>query len=103
MGLLTVLACNAQHDDGPQPTVVTAGKLPGQPPSDALILFDGKDIAQWVYKDGRPASWPIVNGVLNVKERYRQYLYPSEIRQRPDSRRILDAGNAQCTWTGSRE
>jgi hypothetical protein len=67
VGLLTVFACEAQHDDGPQPTVVTAGKLPGQPPSDALILFDGKDIAQWVYKDGRPASWPIVNGILTCK------------------------------------
>src|ERR1017187_2171861 len=67
VGLLTAFACNAQHDDGPQPTVVTADKLPGQPPSDAVILFDGKDIAQWVYKYGRPASWPIVNGILTCK------------------------------------
>ena len=67
VGLLMAFACEAQHDDGPQPTVVTAGKLPGQPPSDAVILFDGKDIAQWVYKDGRAASWPIVNGILTCK------------------------------------
>jgi hypothetical protein len=50
-----------------QPKVVTPGALPGQPPSDAMVLFDGKDVAQWVYKDGRPAAWPIVNGILTCK------------------------------------
>jgi hypothetical protein len=50
-----------------QPKVVTPGAQPGQPPSDAIVLFDGKDVAQWAYKDGRPAAWPIVDGVLTCK------------------------------------
>lgn len=50
-----------------QPKVVTPGAQPGQPPSDAIALFNGKDVSQWVYKDGRPAAWPIVDGVLTCK------------------------------------
>ena len=40
---------------------------PGPPPSDAIILFDGKDTSAWVYKDGRPAEWPVIDGVLTCK------------------------------------
>jgi hypothetical protein len=50
-----------------QPILVVPGALPGQPPSDAVVLFDGKDVSQWVYKDGRPAAWPIVDGILTCK------------------------------------
>jgi len=53
--------------DGPQPTPVVPGALPGQPPSDAIVLFDGKDISQWQYKDGRAGAWPIVDGILTCK------------------------------------
>lgn len=36
------------HDiDRPQPPVVTPGAQPGQPPSDAVVLFDGKDLSRW--------------------------------------------------------
>jgi len=31
----------------PRPSVVTPGQYPGQPPSDALVLFEGKDLSQW--------------------------------------------------------
>src|SRR5436305_5982491 len=66
--LLLCAAISAQRvDDGPQPVAVVAGALPGQPPSDAIVLFDGKDVGQWEYKDGRPAAWPIVDGVLTCK------------------------------------
>jgi len=66
--LLAPLPLFAQRGgDGPQPTVVTAGAMPGQSPSDAIVLFDGKDVSQWVYKDGRPAAWPIVDGILTCK------------------------------------
>src|ERR1039457_3919757 len=47
-----------------QPKVVTPGASPGQPPSDAIVLYNGKDVSSWVYKDGRPAQWPVANGVL---------------------------------------
>ena len=37
---------------------------PGKPPSDAIVLFNGKDLSQWVSMDGSPAKWRIRNGVL---------------------------------------
>jgi hypothetical protein len=54
------------HDsDRPQPPVVkpAAEDKPGQPPADAVILFDGKDLAQWKGKDG-PAKWTVKDGVF---------------------------------------
>jgi Domain of Unknown Function (DUF1080) len=66
--LLLCAAILAQRgDDGPQPVAVVPGSLPGQPPSDAIVLFDGKDVSQWEYKDGRAAAWPVVDGVLTCK------------------------------------
>jgi hypothetical protein len=66
--LLLCAASSAQlAGDDPQPTPVVPASLPGQPPSDAIVLFDGKDISQWQYKDGRAGAWPIVEGILTCK------------------------------------
>ena len=57
----------------PQPTVVTPGKVPcSQPtpaPSDAIILFDGKDLSQWESVNGGEAKWPVADGVVTVEKR----------------------------------
>ncbi|SOE20788.1 protein of unknown function [Spirosomataceae bacterium TFI 002] len=47
----------------PEVSVVTPGKLPWNPPSDAIILFDGTDLNNWVsQKDPtKAAPWKIVN------------------------------------------
>jgi hypothetical protein len=38
------------HDPGrPHPPVVTPGAQAGAPPSDAIVLFDGKDLSQWTF------------------------------------------------------
>jgi hypothetical protein len=40
---------------------------PGPPPSDAIVLFDGKDLSQWKSdKDGGLAKWDIKDGVATV-------------------------------------
>ena len=50
------------------PRVVTPGTSPGAPPSDAIVLFDGKDLSQWESeKDGSPALWTVAEGVATVK------------------------------------
>jgi Domain of Unknown Function (DUF1080) len=58
------------HDrDRPQPTVVDPGvpstqDQAGRAPSDAVVLFDGKDISQWVAMDGSPTKWVMRDGAL---------------------------------------
>ena len=55
----------------PVPKVVTPGKRPGDAPSDAIILFDGKNLDQWVQNnDGSPAKWDIIDSVLTVNKKY---------------------------------
>lgn len=53
----------------PVPRVVTPGAQCGAPPSDAIILFDGKNLDQWVSsKDKSPAQWTVHDGVVTVKK-----------------------------------
>lgn len=63
--LFAAAICLAQ-DEGPQPRYVDPGK-PGQAPSDAVVLFSGKDLSEWVHQDGRPAQWPVDLGVITCK------------------------------------
>lgn len=41
----------------------------GQAPSDAIVLFDGDDLDQWVSaRDKSPAGWTVAGGVLTVNK-----------------------------------
>jgi hypothetical protein len=49
------------------PPVVTAGKTYGEVPSDAEILFDGKDLNNWVSAgSGKAAAWDVRDGAMTV-------------------------------------
>ena len=55
----------------PQPRVVTPGSFstpeqPGKPPSDAIVLFDGKDLSKWESEKAGPAPWKVENGYFEV-------------------------------------
>jgi hypothetical protein len=55
----------------PKPTVVTPGTFstqeqPGTPPSDAVVLFDGKDLSKWTAGGGKDAGWKVENGYFVV-------------------------------------
>ena len=54
----------------PVPKVVTPGATCNAAPSDAIVLFDGKNLDQWVSaKDGKsPADWTVADGVLTVSK-----------------------------------
>jgi len=56
----------------PQPDVVTPGSVdcsdPIPAPSDALVLFDGKDLSQWKSSREGEARWIVENGVFTVQK-----------------------------------
>lgn len=64
------------HDPSrPRPVVITPGAQVGQPPSDAVILFDGKDLSKWsavsfgtasYTQSDAPAPWKVENGYFEV-------------------------------------
>ena len=57
------------HDpERPMPPVVDPGPAgdPVPAPSDAVILFDGKNLSQWTDGKGQPARWKIENGHMEV-------------------------------------
>jgi hypothetical protein len=64
------------HDPSrPRPAVITPGAQVGQPPSDAVVLFDGKDLSKWSavqfgtasYKQSDAAApWKVENGYFEV-------------------------------------
>jgi hypothetical protein len=54
------------HDlNRPQPRAVDPGG-PGKAPSDAVVLFDGKDLSKWKAAKGGAAPWKVENGYFEV-------------------------------------
>jgi hypothetical protein len=75
----------------PEPRVVVPGATCGAAPSDAIILFDGKNLDEWVSAQDRsaPAKWIVANGVVTVsktagnietKRTFRNYQFHMEWR-----------------------
>ncbi len=58
----------------PHPRVVIPGtestqERPGRPPSDAVVLFDGKDLSKWTHRRQGVAAepkWKVVDGYMEV-------------------------------------
>ena len=52
----------------PVPKIVTPAPYLGivPAPSDAIVLFDGKDLSQWKSRDGSDAKWKVEGGVITV-------------------------------------
>jgi hypothetical protein len=53
----------------PRPDVIAPGAEPGAAPSDAVVLFDGTDLGEWVSGDGQAAKWKVENGYVEVVPR----------------------------------
>jgi methane monooxygenase PmoA-like/3-keto-disaccharide hydrolase len=99
------------HDDRrPHPRVVTAANEPGAPPSDAIVLFNGKDLSAWTSHfgdsshagtNGAPPEWKVADGYVEAvprtgdiatKEKFGdcqlhvEWASPAEIQGRSQSR-----------------
>lgn len=71
-------AANAQQTAKPEetevyepvPKIVTPGKTCGQAPSDAIVLFDGKNLDQWVLTNdtASAAKWTVADGIITVNK-----------------------------------
>jgi hypothetical protein len=62
-----------RHEDtefyAPVPPVVTPGRTDSAPPSDAIVLFGGTNLDEWVLtRDKSPATWLVADGVLTVNK-----------------------------------
>ncbi|MDO3628306.1 DUF1080 domain-containing protein [Mucilaginibacter sp. BT774] len=74
-GAVMAFAQQAKPEDTetwePIPKVVTPGATFKDAPSDAIILFDGKNLDEWVQNaDGSPAKWDVADGILTVNKNY---------------------------------
>src|SRR5262245_37256373 len=53
----------------PEPRVVAPGKTSSDAPSDAIVLFDGKDFSQWETESGKgDIQWKIDGGAATVNK-----------------------------------
>ncbi|HJZ96460.1 MAG TPA: DUF1080 domain-containing protein, partial [Candidatus Solibacter sp.] len=63
-----------QHDrNRPLPQVIDPGTAStqdqaGRAPSDAVVLFDGKDLSKWQSGRGGAAQWKIADGYMEVNK-----------------------------------
>ncbi|HEY5912912.1 MAG TPA: DUF1080 domain-containing protein [Verrucomicrobiae bacterium] len=64
--VVALASCPALAADT-EPPVVDPG-APGQPPADAIVLFNGKDLAEWKSESGRDAKWKVQDGYMEVNK-----------------------------------
>lgn len=62
--LLLFAVSGAAFGEDIQPRVVTAPE--GVPPSDAVVLFNGRALSEWLSADGGPAGWNVADGSMTV-------------------------------------
>jgi hypothetical protein len=60
-----IAALPAAFSEDKEPAVITPGDH-GSPPSDAIVLFDGKDLSSWKGDGGGEARWKVENGYAEV-------------------------------------
>ena len=66
----------------PVPKVVTPGKTDAMPPSDAIILFNGKDVSSWQSKKGKPFNWKVEDSAIVVVGFAEDAEYSAEEKQK---------------------
>ena len=65
--LVSIAFASATLAADKEPPVVTPG-LNGAPPSDAIVLFDGKDLSSWKGDDNGAPHWKVKDGYAEVHD-----------------------------------
>jgi len=52
----------------PEPKAIAPGITSQDPPADAIILFNGKDLTSWTDGEHNPAKWKVENGAMTVEK-----------------------------------
>ena len=69
LAALTLLLATSMIAAEPEPPIVTPGAENHLPPSDAVVLFDGKDYSKWQSMNaGGEVKWEIVDGAMQVNK-----------------------------------
>jgi hypothetical protein len=50
----------------PKPKKITSAPVAQPAPSDAVMLFDGKNVSEWTHLKGEPARWDVRDGAMTV-------------------------------------
>lgn len=67
----------------PVPRTVTAGKNSADPPSDAIVLFNGKDVSAWQSKKNhKPFNWKVEDSAIVVVGFAEDAEYSAEEKQK---------------------
>ena len=99
----------AQHDlNRTPPSVVkpvdgVPPAAPGKPPSDAVVLFDGKDLSTWKSQKDAPAPWKVENGYFEVVKGTGGIETKPSVRRLPAPRRVGGADAARGHEPGPRQ
>ena len=84
---------------------MTPGATPGAPSSDAIVLFDGKDLSKWVQRrrgEESSAQWPM--RTATSRPALDRSLYTREtFRRRPTAHRMVGAAAGRRPQSGPRQ
>jgi Domain of Unknown Function (DUF1080) len=88
----------------PKPKIITPAQVVGNAPSDAKILFDGKNMFQWEMENTKaPSKWKLEQGAFTIvpgsgnlatKEKFGDCQLHIEFKIPPDSKNSKEHGNA---------
>ena len=95
--MLPDLPCHVHDPARPHPKVVTPGALAGQPPSDAIVLFDGSGLSKWSAARLGTAAYTVSADPVRWKaSRSISKLFLAVAT----SRRRKSSAMCNCTWNG---
>ena len=90
----------------PVPKIVTPGKTDAEPPSDAIVLFDGKNLDLWRAEgpdSTKAAGWKVHDDIMTVEKKARGILTRQRFVDYQLHAEFRIPENITGSWTGKRK